>query len=289
MNVIGGRIQLLNQKNHKRDSGLIDISKLGNFVSLQALRRENLHEGLPVFGSHVRRIGYLRVLVGGGAMYLSLPFLIGFHVIVLWFLYNNLFCRLLGIQALFGRHFIVIDRYKIKNLSWLDRLNCMYCGYANGLSMLFDATLELFRQTSRQRRNGFHQSALVFVLLLSAPFMLVFSLHGYLIYDLIVSRILGMHRHPFDRAYMDLGSDYSEPRKWGLSRMMLCYLEIENMRMASSLEQIESAWCPFKHFKQSEGVLYPKHHENFFSENDVSEVKAILLSSGTVSSNKPYW
>lgn len=47
--------------------------------------------------------------------------------------YHQICFRLYGIPLLDVSNYIVIDRHKLKKLSRMEKINCMYCGYINGL------------------------------------------------------------------------------------------------------------------------------------------------------------
>lgn len=49
------------------------------------------------------------------------------------FVYQNVAFRLYGIGIVRRADFIVIDRQHLAYLNALEKLNCMFCGYANGL------------------------------------------------------------------------------------------------------------------------------------------------------------
>jgi|TARA_B100002003_G_C13948111_1_gene459832 hypothetical protein len=48
-------------------------------------------------------------------------------------IYHQIGFRLCGIPLVKRSKHIKIDRHRLKYLSWFDKLNCTYCGYANGL------------------------------------------------------------------------------------------------------------------------------------------------------------
>ena len=47
--------------------------------------------------------------------------------------YQWLCFPLFGIRKVVRRQYIVIDRHKLAYLNWIEKLNCVYCGYANGV------------------------------------------------------------------------------------------------------------------------------------------------------------
>jgi len=54
-------------------------------------------------------------------------------VMDLWIeIYHRVCFPLYGLPYVKRSRYIRIDRHKLKKLSWLQKLNCMYCGYVNG-------------------------------------------------------------------------------------------------------------------------------------------------------------
>jgi hypothetical protein len=70
--------------------------------------------------------------------WISFPF-IWFMIIPLCLLdicmeiYHRVCFKLYGLSYVQRSKYIKIDRHKLSYLPWYDKLNCMYCGYANGL------------------------------------------------------------------------------------------------------------------------------------------------------------
>ena len=48
-------------------------------------------------------------------------------------IYHQICFRLYRIELVKRSEYIKIDRHKLKYLNWFDKINCAYCGYANGL------------------------------------------------------------------------------------------------------------------------------------------------------------
>lgn len=51
--------------------------------------------------------------------------------------YHRLCFPLYGLPYARRGDYIRIDRHKLKYLHWIERINCAYCGYANGLAQYF--------------------------------------------------------------------------------------------------------------------------------------------------------
>ena len=49
-------------------------------------------------------------------------------------LYQAICFPVYGIPKIKRRDYIVIDRHKLKHLNWAQKLNCVYCGYVNGVN-----------------------------------------------------------------------------------------------------------------------------------------------------------
>jgi hypothetical protein len=50
----------------------------------------------------------------------------------LW-VYQSVCFPVYGIRKVARRRYVVLDRGQLKYLNWIERFNCEYCGYANGL------------------------------------------------------------------------------------------------------------------------------------------------------------
>lgn len=48
-------------------------------------------------------------------------------------LYHSICFRIYGIPRVVRRNYIVIDRHRLDYLNGIEKLNCVYCGYFNGL------------------------------------------------------------------------------------------------------------------------------------------------------------
>ena len=48
-------------------------------------------------------------------------------------IYHQVAFRLYGIDLVDGSRYVKFDRYKLSKLTFLQKVNCTYCAYANGL------------------------------------------------------------------------------------------------------------------------------------------------------------
>lgn len=70
--------------------------------------------------------------------WLSFPFIYGMIVPLVFLdicleIYHNIAFRLYGIELIKRRDYVKVDRHKLRYLHWWEKMNCAYCGYANGL------------------------------------------------------------------------------------------------------------------------------------------------------------
>ncbi|MCK5415938.1 hypothetical protein KAI92_00755 [Candidatus Parcubacteria bacterium] len=61
-------------------------------------------------------------------------------------IYHNICFRLYGLKLLKRSEYIKIDRHKLEYLCWYEKINCAYCGYANGLINYIQA---IFAETEK--------------------------------------------------------------------------------------------------------------------------------------------
>ena len=52
------------------------------------------------------------------------------------FIFQGIYFRAYGIQQVRRADFIIVDRHQLAYLNGIEKLNCVYCGYANGLFAL---------------------------------------------------------------------------------------------------------------------------------------------------------
>jgi len=94
-----------------------------------------------IFWTNNKKHGYVRGTIGGYLMYPS---------IVIFLLFQVLFLRLLtkvllvfDAQPVNKKDYIDYGRINLADYSWFDRLNCHFCAYANGVTHMVAATLDI--------------------------------------------------------------------------------------------------------------------------------------------------
>lgn len=250
-------------------------------------RWERISLMYPIVGSHIRRIGVARVTAGGGAMYLCIPLLFVSHYTLSILLYQFMIRPLFRTPKLNWRDFIVVDRHRIEELSWFDKLNCQFCGYANGISTMMNVEIDHVNESERGIK-GFKFFIFTLFAILYTPILIFFEANLQIIYNLLVSRPLGMHRVSIMQAATILEKEGYAKQYRGFTRLWLLTFKNQILRFAMCLEQIESSWCPLTHFENRKGVVYPKHHEKFFGPQQIKELREQLSTVGSTSDRKPF-
>lgn len=256
---------------------------LFNPVSISS--KQKLSLWMPIFGSHIQRIGWIRTVAGGTPMYFFFPVLVGIHLSFSVIGYPCIIRMITSMPQPLWKDYIVIDRYKIRNLALFDRFNCIYCGYANGVCTLINDQLNI--AGPKKIEKGFFKLILIFpFMILMLIFLLVFELSFQLIYNLMVSRPLKFKRVAIAEVHQKLiNKKYAINYGTWIRRYLLAYKNFI-LRLALALEQIESAWCPLKHLEQNGKAVYPPHHKKFFESNQIEEMRIILAMRGTVSNRQ---
>jgi hypothetical protein len=237
--------------------------------------------------AQVRLHGWPRCIVGGGTMYLSIPGFVLLNLTIVVALLHGVLAPLFGVPRARWADHVFLDRGRITQLFWLDRLNCQFCAYANGLCTLLNTQLDDLAAVGR--RAGAVQWAVAGVAaVVTAPLWVLFDLYTIrFLYDGIISRCLRMHR--FSRAD---GNAVMEAGGYGaslppLARWVLRAWKNSALALESLLEQIESAWCPLRHFETREGIVFPRHHKRFFGASTIEELREarryLHANAGTVS------
>ena len=76
-------------------------------------------------------------------------------------IYKHICFRLYGIELIKRKSYIRIDRHKLGYLNLLEKLNCAYCGYANGLLnyavAIAGATEKYWCGIKHKKYNGFKE------------------------------------------------------------------------------------------------------------------------------------
>lgn len=235
-----------------------------------------------IFGSHAKRLGLTRVMFGGTCMYLSLPFFIIVHTTGLFLMIQCVLTPLFDLKRRDLRNYVIIDRHRISGLTLMDRINCMFCGYANGSLHFLNTWLDDVAERAADL-HWFRRLVAGLVLAFYLPILAilqVITLH--LIYDLLVAQPLGLHSMPRIAGLRKLNgiSTYTKIHFSPFS-ILLRFEKLFAIRLSFALAQIESSWCPLKHLDRRLEASYPEHHQSFFHADEVADMLATLAEEGS--------
>jgi hypothetical protein len=170
----------------------------------------------------------------------------------------------------------------IEGMALADRINCNFCGYANGLTTMLNDQIDQIQD------KNFNFG--IFKLFLIYPILIIFTLISligdllaiHLVYNCLVAPLLGMEttsgRIIFDELYKQ---EYAKKLN-SINRLLIIYNKSVFKRFSLLLAQIESSWCPIKHLKKTQTVKYPEHHNYFYSPEQLNQAKELLAKNGTV-------
>ena len=81
--------------------------------------------------TNVQARGWVRVIVAAPFIYAPIVPLVVLDILME--LYHHVAFPLYGIPLVDRRKHIMFDRYKLSYLDFFEKVNCLYCSYANGL------------------------------------------------------------------------------------------------------------------------------------------------------------
>lgn len=238
-----------------------------------------------IFLTHMRRIGVIRTFFGGFLMYLSFLEFVFIQLTTIVVLYQWMLRPFFKLKKFVMKDYILIDRTRVDGMSVFDRINCDFCGYANGNAKLWNDQLDEIAGANIGKGKFFQKGIVliyVFVLTIVSCINYVFSK----LLFLVIALFLGMHWASNKEARIWLkktnyAGDYSF-----LLRVLIRFAKLYAGTLAANLEQIESSWCPLKHIERK-GIVVSAHHKNFYDRKKLPEVMKILATQGTVSPKKP--
>ena len=238
-----------------------------------------------IFMTHVRRIGFLRTFFGGFLQYLSVIEFVLLHLSVIIVLYRWMLTPFFKLRKFRIKDYMLLDRGKIEGMCAFDRVNCQFCGYANGTAKLWNDELDEMARADLGKGNPL----LAAVTVLYSLCLLVFLFFQFILSKVLfvlIALFLGLHWAKTGEIRAELAAeDYAGSHRFPL-RGILRFAKLYASSLALNLEQIESQWCPLKHIER-EGAMIPEHHKNFYDQDKFGEALEILAKDGSVSPRKP--
>jgi len=215
-----------------------------------------------IFESRMRELGVRRSIIGAFSIYLSFPFLVFFHLfgICLFIAPVSIMLRLNKYRQ---NQFIVIDRYKTKNLSLIDKFNCAYCDYANGIATYYEYKIEEYFGYS----GDIDWWKKIIIYALYFPFVAsvtVYRWHAKYLYEDVVFPIIQHRPLPVIQAVKNIGGiKCAFKANNSLIAHLLRKERVVSVILSDGLSAIESYWCPIRHYVD-EGKIFPERHKLYF-------------------------
>jgi hypothetical protein len=82
-------------------------------------------------GRDIHHTGFWMSIIAAISSYICIFALI--LVDIMLFQFQNIYFQLLEIPKIERKKYVIIDRFKLKRLNFFQKLNCVYCEYANGV------------------------------------------------------------------------------------------------------------------------------------------------------------
>jgi len=238
-----------------------------------------------IFIAHAQRIGWIRTALGGFLQYVSVFEFIFLHLTTIIVLYKWILTPFFKLRRLRIGDFILLDRHRIEGMCLFDKINCEFCGYANGTARIWNEEIDELAKADLATRNPI-KILVAGIYSLCLLCFLVFTFIFSKILYLLISLFLGMHRASTVEIMRNLKATGFASSHCAPVRFVLRLTKVYASSLAMNLEQIESSWCPLKH-SEREGNVYSDHHERFYPQDKLAEAVEVLSTVGTVSEKRP--
>ena len=238
-----------------------------------------------IFMIHVRRIGWIRTALGGFLQYVSVFEFIFIHLTSIVVLYQWMLTPFFKLKKFRVKDYIIMDRGKIDNMVLFDRINCQFCGYANGTARLWNDQLDAVAASDLGKGKFFRKLISGFFALCVVIF-LFFGFFFSKVLFLIIALFLGFHWADNKAVFTGIvKSGYAKRHNFVMKWILRC-AKLYAHTLAANLEQIESQWCPLKHIEKR-GLVVSDHHRNFYDRKKLDDMYKALETKGSVSPLKP--
>jgi uncharacterized membrane protein len=257
----------------------------GGRISGEASPKRKEVIAVSIFRTHVRRIGAPRTFIGGFLMYLSYLEFIFIHLTSIIVLYSLMIAPMFKTKRFHIRDYVILDRGRIAGMTRFDRVNCEFCGYANGTTKLWNDELDAIAAADLGKGKILRK----LVVAVYAACLAVFSVCNFLLSKVlfaVISLFLGYHMASTRSTRERLRAEgYANAYLFPM-RALIRFAKIYAETLLTNLEQIESGWCPLRHLERA-GAVVPAHHERFYRREDLGRALEVLARDGTVSPRKP--
>lgn len=230
-----------------------------------------------IFWTNNKKHGFIRGTIGGYIQYPSIVLFLIFEILFLKILTKALFILNNGVEVLDRKDFVDYGRINLSDYSWFDRMNCHFCAYANGVTHMVSASLDLIGKCDINTLNETQKKQAE--RLLAKAFFWAKPVGLLTLYTFVaaLSKLLGYTKADLNAIKDDLKRiNYGQNlRSEGFKSIYqnAFKLRIFFKSTEHTLSQIESNWCPLT-YANKEFLL--KHQEKFISSG-YGEVSDFIL------------
>ena len=227
-----------------------------------------------IFWTNNKKHGFIKGTLGGYIMYPSIIIFLVFEVLFLKILSKVLLICNNGIVVLNKKDFVDYGRINLDDYSWFDRGNCHFCAYANGITHMISATLDLIGEYDINTLDDSQKKQVE--QLLGKAFFWAKPVGLITLYTFVaaLSKLLGYDKADMNTIINDLKKiNYGKNLK--SENFKSIYQNAFKLRIffkstQHTLSIIESNWCPLTYANKK---LLLKHQEKFISTGfeDVAE------------------
>ncbi len=218
-----------------------------------------------IFWTNNKKHGFIRGTIGGYIMYPSIVIFLIFEILFLKILTKALFILNKGARVLDKKDFVSYGRINLDDYSWFDRGNCHFCAYANGITHMISATLDLMGGCDINTLNEQQKKQVERLLARAFFFVKPVGIIG-LAFVLTFEKLLGYKRADLNAIKDDLKKiNFGKSLRSDSFRSIYqnaFKLRIVFQSFQHTLSIIETNWCPLTYANKE---LLLKHQEKFIS------------------------
>jgi len=219
-----------------------------------------------IFWTNIKKHGFIRGTFGGYIMYPSIVLFLIFEILFLKKLTEVLFILNNGVKVLDKKDFVDYGRINLADYSWFDRGNCHFCAYANGITHMISATLDLIGECDINTLDEIQKKQVD--KLLAKAFSRAKPAGLITLYTFVaaLSKLLGYDKADLNTIINDLKKiNFGKGLKSESSKSI--YQNAFKLRIffkstQHTLSLIESNWCPLTYANKK---FLLEHQENFIS------------------------
>jgi hypothetical protein len=227
-----------------------------------------------IFWTNNKKHGFIRGTIGGYIQYPSIVLFLIFEILFLKILTKTLFILSKGVMVLDKNDYVDYGRINLADYSWFDRMNCHFCAYANGITHMVSASLDLIGECDINALDESEKKQAERLLVKAFFWAKPVGLLTLYTFVAALSKLLG-----YTKADLHAIKDDLKKRNYGKNlkseNFKSIYQNAFKLRIffkstEHTLSQIESNWCPLTYANKK---FLMAHQEKFVSSGykDVSD------------------